>query len=60
MNDIQRNALFKESDKGLLKARVSRKRVTMATWLKRASDLTSDQLINLATAFFLIKGSPII
>lgn len=60
MNYIQRNPLFQQSDKGLLKAMVNRKRVAMATRLKRASDLTSDQSINLATAFFLIKGSPII
>lgn len=46
MNDVEWNALFQHSDKGLLKARVSRIEVAMATSVKRASDLTSDQSIN--------------
>lgn len=57
MNDVEWNALLQQSDKGLLKARVSRTEVAMATSVKRASDLTSDQSINLGIAFFFIKGS---
>lgn len=52
MNDVEWDALFQESDKGLLKASVSRIEVAMATSVKRASDLTSDQSINLTIAFF--------
>lgn len=50
MNDIELSALFQQSDKGLLKARVSME-VAMATSVKRASDLTSDQSINFRIAF---------
>lgn len=53
MNNVQRNALFKESDEGLLKAGVSKIDVAMATSVKRASDLTSDQSINVASSLFL-------
>lgn len=55
MNDVERNALFQQSDKGLLKAIVSSIEVAIATSVKRASDLTSDQTINLAVAIFFIK-----
>lgn len=61
MNNDQRNVLFKESDKGLLKAGVSEIDVAMVAGVKRASDLTSDQSINLASSFFVfIKALPII
>lgn len=67
MNNVEWNALFKEPDKGLLKAGVSGIEVAMATSVKRASFLTPDQSINLAIAIFshllsftLIKGSPLI
>lgn len=40
MNDVEWNALFQQSDKGLLKATVNRVEVAMATSVKRASDLT--------------------
>ena len=52
MNDVEWNALFQPSDKGLLKARVSRIEVAMATSVKRASDLTTDQSINLGIPIF--------
>lgn len=52
MNNVEWNALFKEPDKGLLKAGVSRIEVAMATSVKRASILTPDQSINLAIAIF--------
>lgn len=57
MNDIEQNALFQQSDKGLLKAKVRRVEVAMATRVKRASDLTWDQSINLGIVLFLIKTS---
>lgn len=60
MNDVEWNALFQQLDKGLLKAKVSRIEVAMAASVKRASDLTSDQSINLGIAFFFIKGSVVI
>lgn len=52
MNDVEWNALFQQSDKGLWKAEVSRIEVAMATSVKRASDLTSDRSIKLGIAFF--------
>lgn len=52
MNDVEWNALFQQSDKGLLKATVNRVEVAMATSVKRASDLTWDQSINLGIVFF--------
>lgn len=55
MNDAEWNGLFHKSDKGLLKARVRRIEVAMATSVKRASDQTSDQSINLGIAFSFIK-----
>lgn len=53
MNDVDWYALFQASDKGLLKARMNRTEVAMATSVKRASDLTYDQSINFGIAFFL-------
>lgn len=55
MNDVELNALFQQADKGLLKAKVSGIEVVMATSVKRASDLTSDQSINLRIAFLYQK-----
>ena len=52
MNDIEWNALFYQSDKGLLKARVSRIEVAMATSVKRASDLTSQLILELHCIFY--------
>lgn len=55
MNDGDWYALFHQSDKGLLKARTRRIEVAMATSVKRASDLTSDQSINFGIAFFFYQ-----
>lgn len=55
MNDVDWYTLFQPSDKGLLKAKMSRIEVAMATSVKRASDRTSDQSINFGIEFFLSK-----
>lgn len=55
MTDVEWIALFLQSDKGLLKASVSRIEVAMATSVKRASDLTSDQSINVELHFFSLS-----
>lgn len=52
MNDVDWYALFQPSDKGLLKAKMRRIVVAMATSVKRASDLTSDQSINFRIEFY--------
>lgn len=55
MNDVEWYALFQQSDKGLLKAKLSRIEVAMAASVKRASDLTSDQSIHLGIAIFFYQ-----
>lgn len=52
MNNVERNALSQLSDKGLLKATVNMGEVAVATSVKRATDVTWDQSINLGIVFF--------